>query len=469
MKNLIFIKLSFILLFFALEIQGVKYKKKKITNNNNAYAEDKIEATHPYCEHFANSTNKLYLSKSKLQSLNQFILEESEFTKLPDGAKLDYYIRYSLISRGLCYYDEINAKEINKMDKFDITVFNNDGSVKETYKDSIRYDKTVNCYLYYEKYMYEDEESINALKDHRIGLNHLSIYYNAVSNFLNNESLCPYPSEEMKSIADLRPNEDRTNVIIEERRKFLEDIGNLYTRLSNTYFNEYLNEKDVLQYESTLEYDTNNSEIVNCGYPTQNLKNEYCKKTNDGNCCPLIKNQTPFEYKFNMEPFYYGVIVSSAFIIIGSFFSAKIVKEIKMQENIKKSLHQQEKQYQESSNQNLQNAYNEGFDPKLQTFNSNSRNLNGTLRNTGTMKSSNGSTLGMNNGATLRNGGGRYPPNSYNVAEDYNSSDARDISLRRGMIVQLIQKFEGGWVMVKDIQSNRQGYAPEYCLGSRMQ
>ncbi|ORX57121.1 hypothetical protein BCR36DRAFT_580534 [Piromyces finnis] len=350
------------------------------------------------------------------------------------------------------------------MDKIEIRLEDNLGNVDKVYKDSIRYDKTVNCYLYYEKYMYEDEESIYALRSHDIALNHLNTYFTSVSFFLNDINACPYPTKNMKSIADLYPNEDPIKVINEERNKFLIEIRDLYLRLNNTYYNEKLNQKEVLQYETNLEYDTRNLEIVNCGYPTQDLKNEYCKKSNDGYCCPLHKYQIPFEYKFNMEPFYYGVIVSSVFIVIGSFFSAKIVKEIKMQENIKKSLHQQEKEYQKSSNQNLQNAYNEGFDPKVQTFNSKSRNLNGTLRNTGTMKS-NGSTLGNSSNATL---GGRYPPNSYNVAEDYNSSDARDISLRRGMIVQLIQKFEGGWVMVKDIQSNRQGYAPEYCLGSRM-
>jgi len=475
-------------LYSKLEEQKKKTNKKNNTNNNNNnnviindVPQDGVLAESAYCQHFKDS--KIYLDVNKLKELdnNQYINEEftTNSEAFSDGTKLDYYIRYSLISRGICYYDEENVQEINKFDKFQINLreLNID---QDPYMDVVRYDKTFNCYYYYNKYIHQD--SLPELRKHDIAINHLSQYMYAIYFFVYNKDLCPDPKENMKGKFDSVADETiRATEYYNQRVDYITEINNFYQYLNITYHNDYPTEQQFMEYETNLEHDTRNLELTLCGYPTQQQKNEYCKTHHDI-CCYLKHYQEPYLYKFYKEPIYYGVAVASILIIVGSFFSSKIIKEIQMQENIKKSILNQEKEYQAINKQNLQNAYKEGFDPKAQTFNSNSRNLNGTLRpgKNGTMGGSE-LTMGMNSNSrlgtmgntsvTLRSGGGslgRYPPNSFNVTEDYKSSDSRDISLRRGMIVQLVQKFEGGWVMVKDIQTNRQGYAPEYCLGNKM-
>ncbi|OUM58302.1 hypothetical protein PIROE2DRAFT_69973 [Piromyces sp. E2] len=481
MKNLIFIKLSVILFLLILEVKGAK---KKATNNVddenitiNDGPENSVLAESAYCNQYVGS--KIYLDATKLKQLdaNQYISEIfSKNKEITVNSKLDYFIRYSLISKGLCFYEPSEVKELNKFPKFPHRPENG-----QPYEEIFRYEKTVNCFYYYSQYVHE--ESRAELNKHRIALNHLNLYMQSLYFFIYDEKLCPYPKEHMKTPFEDKDEVTRNTLIYNSKVTYVIDLNNFYTQLYEQYRID--SNGNMNNYETQLELDTNNYELTNCGYPTEEQKNEYCK-TNSDICCPLRHNQNIITLELNKSAVYYGVGVASALIIAGSFFSSKIIKEIQMQENIKKSILNQEKEYQEINKINLQNAYNEGFDPKIQQFNSNSRNLNGTLRNPGRnvgtlphtdttlgLNSNSGLTMGGNSlmslgssGMTLNSGGsmGRYPPNSFNVTEEYKSSDARDLSLKRGMIVQLIQKFEGGWVMVKDIQTNRQGYAPEYCL-----
>jgi len=165
---------------------------------------------------------------------------------------------------------------------------------------------------------------------------------------------------------------------------------------------------------------------------------------------------------------------------------------------MKKSIRNQEKEYSESHKQMMREAYKQGYDINNQVYNSRSRNLNsGTLRNTrpntGTLHSTAGSavSLARSNVSQARSAVSqarsavsqarstvsqaksvmsmtRYPPNTFNIAQDYQATDSQDISLKKGMVVQVIHQYEGGWLMVRDLKTNRQGYAPEYCLGNKL-
>jgi len=490
MKVSIYIKLSFILLFFVVVVRGAKSDDTSTSNNGL------IKPNHPYCDHF---TSPMYFRKDLIDQLsnNQYLFKNFK-TEVMDEIKLDYYIQYNVISRGLCYYPKETIGEN--------WVVGNIPILNENIEDFIRYDKTVNCYLYYEKFINNDEESLNTLRVNRVGLNHFTTYYNVMRNvFLFNEEYCPYPSADMVSPADkYQQGVNVTQVVYNERVNYINELEALRNKLESTYyFEQGQDEMKVRSYEAELETDFSNLEIVYCGYSSSDKKAQFCSRKDNIHqeernfCCGQAGRNyvQPVKNEIYKTAIYFGISIASLFMITGSFFSAKIIKEIQMQENIKKSVLNQEKEYQESTKQNLQNAYNKGFDPKKQTYNSYSRNLNGTLRNgNNTMKSANASTLNnsllsMGNisgsgsgsgytsntlqgstGATLRSHGNlnRYPPNSYTVAHDYESTDDRDLSLKRGMVVQIVKRYEGGWIMAKDIHSSRQGFVPEYCLGNML-
>jgi len=208
------------------------------------------------------------------------------------------------------------------------------------------------------------------------------------------------------------------------------------------------------------------------GYRNKKSKDNYCLLHGNNPCCKSNYNPINKSIKFDSrkESFISGISAAVVILAIGSYFSAKYINDIRIQDNIKKSIRSQEKEYSESNKQKLKDARNQGYDINNQGYNTRSRNLNsGTLRstkpNTGTLRSTAGSTVSQarSNVSTTR-----YPPNTFNVAQDYQSTDSQDISLRRGMVVQLVQQYEGGWVMVRDLKTNRQGYAPEYCLGNKL-
>jgi len=478
MNNLYWVCLHFVILILTTKIWG------KETDGS-------VLAVNPYCDHY-NGTN-IYLDVAKLKELDSHQYITSLFTDsgyFRDDNKLDYYIRYSVISRGLCFYDDQEkVKEISKKNELYEIVSVMDNTVKSD--GYLRYEKTVNCYYYYSKYLHT--KSIDALKKHEICCNQCVYYYEGINSYIFNPITCPLPNfDTMKNPAeDISDPAQKEAYINDLKIQFLNELGTLCNNLC---------EEQKTNPRSCA--DVHNKEVTLCGYSDLEKKNLYCSSTDD-ECCSLKYKSEKFKIVSTLEPL--PIIIGSAtaaiFFVIGIFFSTKFIKDIKIQESIKKSIMNQEKEYQIANQKLLQNAYNEGYNPNDQVFNSRSRLLStgttGTLRSTRTMNSYASSSRTVNSYAsssktvnsyasssrtmngyasssrsgTIRSNRStinRYPPNCYNIVQDYNSSDARDVSLRRGMVVQLLQRYEGGWVMLKDINNNRQGYAPEYCLGGKM-
>jgi len=436
MKNSIWIKLNIILILLLIKVYCAE------TNRMNV-PPGAIQESPNYCTQFNRTT--IYLDLNKVNALDGDQFLSSSFSLINPNEKLDYYIRYILASRGVCFYEEGQLKELNKWDNPQVTGI--DGN-NNPMTGSLRYVKTTLCSYYYDGFKLENDMTTeNSLQEHLVCKQHCNIFRDALSVILFTKEYCQDPTSTMESPPDIY------------QRKI--DLYN-----SIYYFCDRIPEGNCRQQD--------NYEVANCGFGSAAMKEEYCKDSKD-ECCGYTFNQikTEIKYKLHNESIITGVSVASVFVILGSYFSAKYIKEIKIQESIKRSVLNQEKEFHESNKQLLQDAYNQGFDPSKQSFNSNSRNLNnaGTLRPKANPVSTMNSYGSSQRGTIVtggRNTGGRYPQNSYQVSQDYMSSDERDISLRRGMVVQLIQKYEGGWVLVKEINSNRQGYAPEYCLGNKV-
>jgi len=435
------------LLYFVIEING---ESEEILGNN------------AYCTHFQNElgNSTLYLDSKEVNNLKnrQYLIDPSLFEKekYPENAILDYFVRYSVISEGLCY-----PKEIKPLGEYFYDILPDyDGN-----EDYLRYQKTSLCYFYYYKYgTPETKEKLLSNPNFQICADYVDKFRDRIYKILLDESIngewCPYPDfDKMKT-----PIDDKINSLSLEEKKA--EIRELRVKYNNEIQDFFLNRSWACGNK-----DEYNEEIVNCGFISEELKKEYCKRNNGDRCCHLIlksRKRLP-ELSTERKTIISGVVSASIVLIIGSYFSAKFINEIKVQDNLKKSIRNQEKEYNESHKQMMRDAYNQGYDVNKQVFNTRSRNLNGTLRNTkqntGTLRSTAGSAVSAarSNVSTTK-----YLPNTYSVAQDYQSSDSRDISLRKGMIVQLIQRYEGGWAMIKDIKTNHQGFAPEYCLGSKL-
>ncbi|KAG4097488.1 hypothetical protein H8356DRAFT_940996 [Neocallimastix lanati (nom. inval.)] len=431
--NYIWIKLNIILILLLIKVYCDE------GNNNIKAPPGAIQESPNYCTQFNRTTVFLDLNKVNGLDGDQFV--SSSFSLINPNEKLDYYIRYILASRGVCFYEEGQLKEINK---WDILQVNGIDDNNQPVTADIRYTKTTLCSYFYDKYKFENEVTTeNSLKEHLVCKQHCTTFLTALYFILSNREYCKDPTDTMEAPPD----------VYQRRNELVNNLNN---------FCQNLPDGNCKQLD--------NFEVANCGFGSVGLKEEYCKIHNNEECCDYTYSQikTEIKYKLHNESIITGVSVASVFVILGSYFSAKYIKEIKIQESIKRSVLNQEKEFHESNKQLLQDAYNQGFDPNKQTFNSNSRNLN----NAGTLRPKANPVSTMNSYGSSQRGtmatGGRYPQNSYQVSQDYTSTDERDISLRRGMIVQLIQKYEGGWLLVKDINSNRQGYAPEYCLGNKV-
>lgn len=456
-----------------------------------------ISSQFKYCSHM-NYTKigvDYKLSKNKLVNLfNNRIKKIVKNPTLDLENSLDYHIRYLLLTEGLCYYNDekVLEKGISQISesfgKFDISgSYTNNGQIYQGY---IRYSKTINCYMYYEENLYEDEDNINSFKSgvKLPCLDQCKEYLESIEAFLNNPDLCPIPTDmTYKTIyGDETPLQEVINKMSDARESYKAKVLNFCQTILNDVNNNMKCDDEA------------NIEVVNCGFNyvieenkedkedkdkketfTSDKKIEFCNEKIPGlstSCCSYQYSNRNIElrkisYTVLNVSLYPGVSLASLFGILSLYFSIKYIKEIKVQESIKKSIMNQEREYQQANKMMLENAKKNGFNPNDQVYNSSSRNLNsGTLRNTrgnqnGTMTSyaSSTSPSNGNSNSTLR-----YPTNTYTVIQDYISSDERDISIRRGMAVQLIQKYEGGWVMVKDLNTNRQGYAPEYCLGNKL-
>jgi len=440
MNNLLLYNICIILLYYIINVKG-----------------ESIIANNIYCSHLKNRFGASYLELdlnelSKLK-YNQYLLPEQEFDEIPDNAKLDYFIRYSVISEGLCYFQAGNADSTEEI--------NNYGFATE---EHIRYEKTVNCFYYY--HQYATPESQKTLE--KIGLcnDFVKEYIYRLNNVLENEEWCPYPDFDTM-ITPIDNYSSYSTSTLEEKKGYINALREDYNHQMVSYI------KSLGLFELTECIVNNyNEEYTNCGYRNKKSKDNYCLLHGNNPCCKSNYNPINKSIKFDSrkESFISGISAAVVILAIGSYFSAKYINDIRIQDNIKKSIRSQEKEYSESNKQKLKDARNQGYDINNQGYNTRSRNLNsGTLRstkpNTGTLRSTAGSTVSQarSNVSTTR-----YPPNTFNVAQDYQSTDSQDISLRRGMVVQLVQQYEGGWVMVRDLKTNRQGYAPEYCLGNKL-
>jgi len=422
MKTMLWLKINLLLLLIIIKVKCEEKPKHTI---------------YSYCNQFNTTGVSLDLNKVLEITKNQYVLKDFE-NLVADEVKLDYYIRFILASKGLCYYTD--SSSLIQLDKW--------------VDQKIRYARSTLCSYYYT--LASDEESKDSVIAHSVCKQQCNQFLHSLLSIFKNQINCDYPNVNTMVTPPLGefPNFEIDKIRVE-----------FYNELV-AYCNENQNMNCDLR---------DNEEVVNCGFGDEESKNEYCQ-ANEDSCC-LLKydartNLKIQKMKYYDKAIYIGISTSAIFIIIGSYFSFKFIKEIKIQESIKKSILNQEKEYQESTKQLLQDAYKNGYNPDDQVFNSSSRNLNtGTLRPRGVDPVSTMNSYGSSNRGTTGTRGttmGRYPPNSYSISQDYQSSDDRDVSLRRGMIVQLIQKYEGGWVMVRDINSNRQGYAPEYCLGNKM-
>ncbi|ORX85894.1 hypothetical protein BCR32DRAFT_265325 [Anaeromyces robustus] len=449
-----------------------------------------------FCKHY-NGTNIL-LSKNSVEKYKNIDKKIVKVYSLEDEFVLDYHIRFLLQTEGLCYYnDERNEKAISKIyEPFEIGKITQDvDSRPTTYSGHIKYSKTINCYIYYRDNLFiqspdpnSDENVIKFLNLKPPCLNQCIEYLESINSFISDTNLCTYPPSDMRTIYDNNPGitdeASLHNEIDQQRKRYYEKVLAFCQELNINHISDCSDESNL--------------EVVNCGFDDTSseqsvdddeiknnaniseLKNQYCDSNNvldlsrlddSKSCCKYKyskKNEKVLiEYKINDVSLYSGVSIASAFGILGLFYSIKYIKEIKVQESIKKSIINQERAYHQANRVMLENAKKKGFNPNEQVYNSTSRNLNtATLRNPranpyGSMHSYVSSSSHSNNTV-------RYPTNSYTVIQDYMGSDERDISIRRGMIVQLLQKYEGGWVMIKDINTNRQGYAPEYCLGAKL-
>jgi len=453
MKNLLWLKISILLLFIVIRI--------KAQENNNEQKSEK-ERIYYYCNQFNNTGASLNQKIVKKLTKEQYVLKNFD-ELVADNLKLDYYVRFILASKGFCYYS--NPEDLKPLDEWDKQLqvqyienvvynetTNSYGAIQGSRLSKVRYARSTLCSYYYS--LAADDASKNTVISHSVCQRYCYDFYFTLSEILLNQEYCSLPDPNTMVTPAITPGLDLEGTIEANKIKFLEEIYNY----CNNNQNQACDARD-------------NEEVVNCGFGNPQDKIEYCK-TNNEPCCYLTydidANLKIVSMEYSKTAIISGISSAVACILVGSYFSLKFIKEIKMQESIKKSIKNQEKEYQESTKQLLKDAYKNGYNPNDQVFNSTSRNLNtGTLRPRGVDPVST-----MNSyGSSSRTGGttlGRYPPNSYTVSQDYQSSDDRDVSLRRGMIVQLIQKYEGGWVMVRDINSNRQGYAPEYCLGNKM-
>jgi len=454
MNKLFLCNICIILLYYIYNVKG-----------------DPIKANNKYCTHLKDKYgNNIYnlesVEISKLKD-KQYLLPPDTFDKeIPDNAKLDYFVRYSVISEGFCYFEPGNIKPISH---YGFRIPDDDGI-----EDQIKYDKTVNCFYYY--YKFATEESKVRLKQAGLYNTFVRDYFQKLQKLLYNEEWCPYPDfDTMRTPIDNLPN--YSSLSVQEKRAQLD-------KMKYEYIIEFHNFFINMKMEHCTKNDPYNEEWTFCGYATEEIKEEYCRNNPTSEdrqyCCrtQCKSRKKTVEFTTKKESIISGFSSAVVILIIGSYFSAKFINDIKIQDSMKKSIRNQEKEYNESHKQMMKEAYNQGFDVNKQVFNSRSRNLNsGTLRNTkqntGTLRSTTGSAVSMTRSTVSQarsnvSMNNRYPPNTFNISQDYQAADSRDISLRRGMVVQLVQQYEGGWVMVKDLKTNRQGYAPEYCLGNKL-
>jgi len=324
---------------------------------------EKILVESSYCQQFRKLDIQLDTSTLKELSDHQYINED--FQNFSPVNKLDYYIRYLHISKGLCYYT--NNEDIKELSKVGQVEFNSD-ETDEHFLGDLRYEKTVNCYYMYHKYMVPGQNVTLNPPCPRI----YATFFNAMLYFLKNETLCPYPQDDNR--VSLGTKED----IIKARNEYIVELFDLY--------------KKEIEGKDYVCEDNLNNEIFNCGYGTTLQKNSYCNQfrytiNEDSECCrykSYIVKIVEINYDVPWVAKLSGVGTSLILICIGLYFSYFYTKEIKNQESIKKAIAAQEKIYQENSRQQMLDAnanaqslnYSDGYNSiTYSTNNSNSHQI----------------------------------------------------------------------------------------------
>jgi len=248
MNYLFSINIFIILLYFVIEING---EIGEILGNN------------AYCTHFQNElgNSTLYLDSEEIKKLKykQYLIDPSKFEKenYPENAILDYFIRYSVISEGLCY-----PKEIKPLGEY-VSVENSMLPDYNGNMDYLRYQKTVLCYFYYYKYgTAETKEKLLNRYQFQICADYVNEFRDRFYNILVNDDIngewCPYPDfDKMKTPIDDLINSSNPPLTLQQKK---EKIKELRLKYNNEVQTLLLNGKWTCGNQ-----DEYNDEIVNCG------------------------------------------------------------------------------------------------------------------------------------------------------------------------------------------------------------
>jgi len=218
-----------------------------------------------YCKHFNYTESdkeklEFRLSKNKISEYKNIVFKYLDpKIMLKDSNVLDYYIRFLLLSEGLCYFeDDRNLKAITDfLDPLDIERPSNDTSpIKFT--TYIRYAKTINCYMYYSDAIFEEDRQNFESKTKKPCYHQCYEYYEAISSFIYDETLCPSLPENPKYRTIIEPGLTTEN-----------------------YKQNYISK--LIQFCKSIEneeqcQDETNLEVVNCGKYIQ-MNNKIKKKS----------------------------------------------------------------------------------------------------------------------------------------------------------------------------------------------
>jgi len=287
----------------------------------------KIKSSASYCTQYEKFNITLDTDSLKQLDDNQYI--NKSFKDFFPELKLDYYISYFHIARGLCYYtNEEDIKTVPEIGEF----INGEQKL-----DEIKYDRTVNCYYMYHKIASQEEFAKIKPPCQNIFVK----FFNSMFYFLSNETLCPYPQREDRVALG------NNDAVLEARNEYLTELRKLYE--------EEIENKDIKC------EDPDNVEIFNCGYTTQIQKNNYCfNRPRDSNidyeCCfykTLYQRYTEIVYDISTEAIISGSVTTLFFLLVGMYFSYYYIKEIKNQKSIMKTVAEQEKMYLNNSRQQM--------------------------------------------------------------------------------------------------------------------
>jgi len=241
MKNYIWIKFNIILLLLLIKVNcNVDTDEEKIPTGSFVPLSN-------YCSQF--NRTEILLNSKGVKSLDKDQYVVSGFSKMPLPQKLDYYIRFILASKGLCFYEDGNS--LIEFDKWNpplvSALIQNDKNEMENIEGSIRYTRTTLCSYFYDKYIYESEEykvSRTNLEQHFVCASQCALFYNALYLALHNEQTCALPNVDTM----VTPPDD----IGTRRNNFQNEIFTFCKKVEETFGNSNCKQLD-------------NIEVTNCG------------------------------------------------------------------------------------------------------------------------------------------------------------------------------------------------------------